>query len=133
MTWSAGLIVAINLVLGKTFGEIFLSHVFWKMPTLSASCLLFACLGCLLVVYLLSVSMRYYDNIDVIPMYQSFILLMMLVAGWVVLDEVRLYTRKGIIGIISSSTIVCIGIYILTIKSSVVAHIKKKDDAEPLV
>ena len=77
--------------------------------------------------------MRYYDNIDVIPMFQSFILLMMLTAGWVVLDEMRLYSKKGIIGIISSSTVVCIGIYILTIKTSIVAHIKKKEEAEPLV
>ena len=83
--------IATNLVLAKCFGQIVLSHVFWKMPLLAGSCIFTASVGCVFVLYVLSLAMRYYDNIDAIPMFQSFILLMMLAAGWVVLDEVRLY------------------------------------------
>ena len=121
MTWSLGLMIATNLVLAKFFGEIILSHVFWKMPVFASSCLLTGTIGCCLVLYVLSLAMRYYDNIDVIPMFQSFILLMMLAAGWVVLDEVRLYSRRDIAGILASSAVVCVGISVLTIKTSIVA------------
>ena len=69
MTWSLGLMIATNLVLAKTFGEIILSHVFWKMPVLAGTCWATASIGCLFVVYVLSLAMRYYDNIDAIPMF----------------------------------------------------------------
>ena len=58
---------------------------------------------------------------------------MMLSAGWVVLDEVRLYSRKDIAGILSSAATVCVGIFVLTIKTSIVAQLKKNQEAEPLV
>ena len=74
--------------MGKTFGAILLAQAFWQMPYLAASCIIVAAFSCWLMLYTLSLAMRYYDNIDVIPMLQSFILLMMLVAGWVVLGEI---------------------------------------------
>ena len=48
--------------------------------------------GCFIMIYVLNIAMRYYDNLDVIPILQSFILLMMIVSGWVVFDEVKFYT-----------------------------------------
>ena len=48
--------------------------------------------GCFIMIYVLNIAMRYYDNLDVIPIFQSFILLMMIVSGWVVFDEVKFYT-----------------------------------------
>ena len=50
-------------------------------------------------------------------------------AGWVILGEIRYYETREIFGILGSSLLVCIGIYILTIKKGFVAHIKKKNDS----
>lgn len=95
------------------------------MPLFASACFFFGVLGCFVMLYVLNVAMRYYDNIDVIPIYQSFILLNMLASGWVVMDEMRFYSPIQILGIISTSTIVCIGIKILTMKRSTYAKVKK--------
>ena len=91
MTWSAGLLVATNLSIGKALGEIVFRFEFWRMPIFSSSLFFAGCLVSGLVAYTISISMRYYDNIDVIPMFQSFILLMMLAAGWTILNEIQFY------------------------------------------
>ena len=44
------------------------------------------------MIYVLNVAMRYYNNLDVMPIFQSFILLMMIVSGWIIFDEVKFYT-----------------------------------------
>lgn len=71
--------------------------------------------------------MRYYNNIDVMPIFHSLSILMMLATGWVVLNEVRHYSSLQVMGVLGSSAIVCIGIRVNTLKTNVVAIIKKKE------
>ena len=126
MAWACGLLSGINLVLMKGFGEILTSHGFHEMPYTATGCLLGGVAGALLMLYLLGLAMRYYNNIDVMPIYQSLLLLMMLATGAVVLDEARHYSPIQMAGILASSTMVCAGIKVNTMKTSVVATIKKK-------
>jgi len=98
------------------------------MPYLASGCFIAGAIGSLFVAYLLSLAMRYYDNIDVIPMFQSFILLMMLAAGWILLGEAKFYTWQEIGGILSSSFMVCIGIKVLTMKTSAVSLLKDSNE-----
>ena len=86
------MITALNLVLMKCFGEIVRAGEFSEKPIIASTCFFFSGAGCFMMIYVLNIAMRYYDNIDVIPIFQSFILLMMLASGWVVLDEARLYS-----------------------------------------
>ena len=60
---------ATNLVLCKCFGEIVKAGDFWEMPLLAAGCAIGGTLGCFTMIYILNVAMRYYDNIDVIPIF----------------------------------------------------------------
>ena len=46
-------------------------------------------------------------------------------AGWVILGEIRYYKSSEMVGIIASSSLVCLGIYVLTVKEGFVAHFKK--------
>ena len=62
------------------------------MPVLSSVCLVVGVTGCFMFLYTLNIAMRYYENIDVIPVFQSFILLMTLSSGLIVFNEVRFYT-----------------------------------------
>lgn len=118
MCWSIGLITALNLVFIKCFGEIVRSGEVKEKPILSSVCFFFGATGSLMMIYVLNIAMRYYDNIDVIPIFQSFNLLMMMASGWVVMDEARFYTPLQIVGILSSSMIVCAGIKVLTMKQT---------------
>ena len=125
LTASSGITISTVLVFGKTFGQIYIEHLVTELPVISIGCVLLAGLCGLLVLYFMSLAMRYYDNLDVMPMYQSFILLGMETAGWVILGEIRYYESKEIVGILASSLLVCLGIYVLTVKEGFVAHLKK--------
>ena len=78
----------------KSFGEIISAHGFETMPFTATACLLSSIIGAGFSLFMLNLNMRYYNNIDVMPIYQSFLLLMMLATGWVVLDEVHNYSVK---------------------------------------
>ena len=57
---------------------------------------------------------------------------MMLTSGWVVLGEAKFYSALQMLGILCSSSIVCIGIKILTMKKHTVDAVKKVN-TEPLL
>ena len=69
LTWTCGLLTATNLVMMKCFGEIVKAGDFNEMPVLASTCLFFGGFGCFTLIYVLNVAMRYYDNIDVIPIF----------------------------------------------------------------
>ena len=50
----------------------------------------------------------------------------MLTHGWILLDESQFYTGKQLLGIISSGLLVISGIKIITMKTSVIATLKKR-------
>lgn len=54
----------------------------------------------------------------------------MLLHGWIILDESQFYTSKEMLGIISSGLLVVTGIKIITLKTSVIATLKKRSPIE---
>ena len=84
--------VACNLVFMKCFGEVVKAGQFTEMPVFASANFFLGTSGCFIMIYVLNVAMQYYDNLDVMPIFQSFILLMMIVSGWVVFDEIKFYT-----------------------------------------
>ena len=68
--------------------------------------------------YMLNQSMKYYNNIDVMPIYQSFVLINWMVSGLVLLDESSLYSWGELIRLGASCSLVILGIIVLTKKQS---------------
>ena len=48
-------------------------------------------LGGIIQMFILNIAIRYYNNLDIMPVYQSLNLIMMLTCGWVLLDEIKYY------------------------------------------
>ncbi len=71
-------------------------------------------------IYILNLSMRYYPNLDVMPIYQSMVLMFMMVAGLVVLNESSLYNWGELLMLYGSAGFVILGIFILTQKQNIV-------------
>ena len=129
LTWTPGLLVATDLTFGKCLAEILISESLPKMIMTASVCFICASIGSWFVVFTLSIAMKYYDNIDALPMFQSFLLLSMLSAGLILLDEVDHYTKQEVLCIMGSASIVCIGIKVLTSKPSAnVTHIKNNEE-----
>ena len=93
LCWSCGVLNGCWAVFIKVCGEVLNSpeaseHLMFAilMGSLGA-----VCAG--VNAYCLNLSMKYYQNLDVMPVYQSMILMNMLLAGLVVLNESNLYTK----------------------------------------
>ena len=110
----------------KAFGEILESRDLWNMPIMSFTILVAGLIGALVQIFFLNLAMKYYNNLDIMPVYQSLILIMMLVTAWILLDEISYYSMNRILGIVASSVLIIIGIKIITSKTVVVAQKKKK-------
>ena len=78
--------------------------------------------------------MKYYDQIDVIPIFLTSLLIFNITEGCILLDEISLYGRNDII-FISFGIAVCVaGIIILMIKNAdkakLQAMIKDEDESD---
>ena len=56
---------------------------------------------------------------------------MMLLCGWLLLDEIEYYSINNVFGIIGSSILIMIGIKIITAKTSVVTTLKRRNSLIP--
>ena len=92
MTMSAGLIAASSVVMMKCFYEVLQSGEASNHILFFTSLVLmgfgFACLQ----TYILNLSMKYYNNTDVNPIYESFRMISWMLSGLVLLDESKFYT-----------------------------------------
>ena len=105
-----------GLVCLKVGGEVmnsdeFHSNVFFAILMIGLG---MTCAG--ISIYSLNLSMKYYNNLDVMPIYQSMILMHMMVAGLLVLDESSLYSWEELMLLFGSATFVILGIWVLTCK-----------------
>ena len=69
LCWSCGSLVSANILFIKCFNELWKAGELSSMPFLSYLCLVIGITGCFMFLYTLNIAMRYYDNIDVIPVF----------------------------------------------------------------
>lgn len=69
LVWSTATFAGQNLCMFKAFGEILESKDLWNMPIMSFCILLAGLVGGLIQVFFLNISMKYYNNLDIMPVY----------------------------------------------------------------
>ena len=82
--------------------------------------------------YLLNLSMKYFNNTDVMPIYQSFVLMNWMLSGLVLLDESNLYTWGELFMLSASCCLVIMGIFVLTLKQSEIVRLEESSNAKGL-
>ena len=120
LCWSSGLMNGCGLVFLKVCGEIVNSD---ELMDNFFFALLVGLLGgacAVLQVYMLNQSMRLYNNLDVMPIYQALILMHLMASGMIILDEAKFYSWSEMLLLWLSALIVILGIYILTQKKNLV-------------
>lgn len=70
----------------------------------------------LLQLYTLNVVMKYYEQVELVPIYQSLVVVFSLCSGLVLFDESALYTWGQLLEIIGAILLVIIGIFVLALK-----------------
>ena len=81
----------------------------------------------------LQMSMKYYDQIEVVPVFLIAVLIFVLLCGMVVLNDVILYKASGLIGIAVGVIFCSIGIYIVIMKNTSIQTPKQANNAEILL
>ena len=80
--------------------------------------------------HMLNLAMKYYDQIEAIPIYSTFIMIMWISTGLIVFDEVKFYSTIELLKIIGSILICCVGIKILTMKTKILKAAALVEKAE---
>ena len=83
-----------------------------------ASLAIFAALSSVLQLHLLQFAMKYYDQLEAMPIYQTAIMIMWIVSGLIIFRETRYYTWGQLWCIFFAIVVCCIGIKFLTSKKT---------------
>ena len=67
--------------------------------------------------HMLNLAMKYYDQIEAIPIYATCIMMLWICTGLIVFDEARYYTTAELLGIFGSFLLCCTSIKFLTMKT----------------
>ena len=130
MCLTSGLTGGTSLVMIKCMGEIVHGPELSTNLALTISLGAFGFLIAVLQTYMLNMSMKHYNNIDVMPMHQSFTLLSWLISGLVLLDESKFYTWGELAMLFASAALIIIGIFILTKKQAAGKVAEVSEDIE---
>ena len=128
LTMSAGLFAASSVVMMKCFYEVIQSgeasnHILFT--------LFFTLLGfgfAALQTYLLNLSMKYYNNTDVNPIYESFRMISWMLSGLILLDESKFYTWGELFQLFGCVFFIIAGIYVLTMKQSEMLRVSEQNE-----
>ena len=80
--------------------------------------------------HMLNLAMKYYDQIEAIPIYSTSVMLLWICTGLIVFDEIRFYTNLELLGLLGSITLSCIGIKFLTMKTKMLEAARIAEAAE---
>ena len=81
----------------------------------------------------LQMSMKYYDQIEVVPIFLISVLIFVLICGMVILNDIVLYSVGGIIGITIGVIFCSIGIYIVIMKNTSIQTPAQLESADLLL
>jgi uncharacterized membrane protein len=129
---SCSILSGTSFVTIKSAGEIWVSNFensHWSNTFLALFLIAVAIITALVNAYALNKAFCHYNNLDVLPIYQSCCLLMIFITGLLVLNEQAFYTSMEILGLIGSAAIVIFGIWVLTKKQ--IHTINKEKQADP--
>lgn len=83
-------------------------------------------------IHMLNKAMKYYEQMEAIPIYQTSVSIMWILTGLIVFDEIRFYSEMQLLGIAGSVVLSCVGIKFLTMKTRMLKELPKEEDSEKL-
>ena len=112
----------------KVIGELVTSSTIDDAGFLITVLLIFALVSNVLQMHLLNLAMKYYDQIEVIPICMTSLIVCQILCGLLFLDEISYYSAGGLSGIFAGSFVCVIGIMFLMKKNSFLQSEKHVSD-----
>ena len=113
----AGVLFSSFNVIFKCTGEMNSGGVHEGNSPLVVALYIIGILFAILSFVFMNMAMKYYDLLDITPIYMASILVFNIVEGLIILDEYTAYTRNGLIGIGIGILCCCFGITMLMVKN----------------
>ena len=115
----AGLIGGIATTFYKIIGELAIENDLTKDGWFVVILLLVGILANLIMLYLINIAMKYYDQLEVIPVFASSQLVFIILSGLILLDEYSLYKDEELVGLAIGVAVCAVGVFILLVKNKV--------------
>ena len=116
---SAGLIGGIATTFYKIIGELAIENDLDKDGWFVSILLVVGVLANLVMLYLINIAMKYYDQLEVIPVFASSQLVFIILSGLILLDEYSLYNSAELAGLAVGAGVCAVGVLILLLKNKV--------------
>lgn len=120
MILSSAIQSGMSIIFLKLLAELMQAQIFVDNLLLSFIMVAFIFVSAAFQMHMLNCAMKYYDQIEVMPIYQTCIMIMWITTGMIVFEETQYYS-SGQLGVISVSIVACcIGIYFLYAKTKAI-------------
>ena len=80
-------------------------------------------------IHLINLAMKYYDQVEVVPIFQTCLMIMWITTGLIVLNEKQFYSWIELAGIFGSIVLSLIGIKFLSMKTKLIKIEAKRERA----
>ena len=125
-----GLLAGYSAVLFKYFAELVVGGKSIKVAALSFPILAAALFTNFLQLIFLNISMKYYDQLDVIPVFMTSFLVFGIVCGLIFFNEIESYTWGSGAGILGGCLLCIAGIALIVLKNAKVAKKNVRSNSE---
>ena len=125
-----GLLAGYSAVLFKYFAELVVGGKSLKVAALSFPILAAALFTNFLQLIFLNISMKYYDQLDVIPVFMTSFLVFGIVCGLIFFNEIESYTWGSGAGILGGCLLCIAGIALIVLKNAKVAKKNVRSGSE---
>ena len=116
---SAGLIGGIATTFYKIIGELAIENELTQEGWFVVVLALVGVLANLVMLYLINIAMKYYDQLEVIPVFASSQLVFTILSGLTLLDEYSLYTSAELAGLAIGVAACALGVLLVLVKNRV--------------
>lgn len=110
---------AISMIMIKMLGELVASATWRDHWMLNVVMVTLLCVSGLLQLHSLNLAMKFYDQLEVVPIYQTSLMIFWISAGLIILNEKQFYSWAKLFCIIGAVAVCFIGIKLVTMKSKI--------------
>ena len=132
LVWASSMQSSLSVIMLKLFGELIQSGSSGTYWFLMIFLVVMMFLSSLMQIHIINLAMKYYDQVEVVPIFQTCLMIMWITSGLIVLNEKKFYSWLELAGILGSIVLSLIGIKFLSMKRKLIKIEAKRERASSL-
>ena len=129
LVWASSMQSSLSVVMLKLFGELIQSDSAGSHWYMMLFLVVLMILSSFTQIHLINMAMKYYDQVEVVPIFQTCLMIMWITSGLIVLNEKKFYSWLEMTGLLGSIVLSLIGIKFLSMKRKLIKIEAKRERA----